>query len=79
MTSTKVVTVKAILKALACDKLALHKGDGYYYFVYDDVAADVWEDRSVSTYRLNHLSFERWVEEGRDFLNEVNQKIEKRK
>lgn len=74
------VTTKQILKALACDKLALHKGGGYFYFVYDDAeASNIWLDRTVNVYRLSHMSLDSWIAEGRDFLKEVQTKIESSK
>ena len=62
------ITTRQILKAIDCPILNLYKGEGYYYFVYDDLARGVYDSRSVYAYRLNHLSFDRWVEEGRDFV-----------
>ena len=64
------MTRAQIIGAIGNPNLQLYRGDGYFYFVYDD-GKDRWEDQSVYVYRLNHLPFHRGVEEGEDFLKKV--------
>lgn len=57
-----------IIKKIGCDKLELVKGEGYWYFIYDDKAGN-YDTRSVMEMHLGqdkHLNF--WVEEGKDFI-----------
>jgi len=53
--------------------MELRKGEGYWYFIYDDVANNIYEDRSVYVYRFYDLSAERWLEIGRGFGNEIKE------
>lgn len=61
-------TAKQVLSKIKCDKLDLARGDGYWYFVYDDVPAKFYETHSVYCCYLNQMSLDRWVEEGKDFV-----------
>ena len=66
------ISAAQIIKKIGCDKLALYKGVGYWYFVYDDLDANgVYEDESVHCVKLNQMSLELWVEAGKDFVNRV--------
>jgi hypothetical protein len=66
------ITVKAILRAIGNDKLELFRGNGYYYFTYDDLEVNkIWADESVYVCRLNHLDLNRWIEIGKEFINKV--------
>lgn len=61
------VTLSAVNKALAHAgiKAELVRGEGYFYFVGDDV--DLSEEQGVyGVYRLSELSVERWVQEAKD-------------
>lgn len=66
-------SVKQILKLIDCPLLNLHKGNGYWYFEYDDCAANnVFETESIdATMRLSDLSLGLWVQTGRDFVARV--------
>lgn len=67
-------TSKAILKAVGSAKLSLYyvTGHGYWVFAYDDIAGrNVYDTESVYVPRLNSMSFDRWVEQGKDFLNKM--------
>lgn len=64
------MTRAQIIGAIGNPHLQLYRGDGYFYFVYDD-GKDRWEDHSVYVYRLNHLSYDKWIAEGLDFLKKV--------
>ena len=63
----KRVLTKQILDVVGCPNLSLYKGDGYWYFVYDD-GADKFATRSVYAVRLSDLSLETWVAEGRELV-----------
>lgn len=57
-----------------CEKyqnVCLFRGEGYFYFVYDDGAK--YFDKSVPVYRVNHLSLDRWLAEAEDFVNGLRQ------
>lgn len=64
------ITRAQIVKKIGNPHLSLYDGDGYFYFVYED-GKGAWGDRSVYVYRLNHLSLDRWVDEGNDFIKEM--------
>lgn len=73
MSIEKRVTVKRILDELKCPHLNLYKGDGYYYFCYDDQAKGIYETESVTVCALNHLLLSRWIAEGKDFLTAMRE------
>ena len=59
-------TRAAVNKAIAhLGKIELVKGEGYFYFIGDDV--NVWAE-SVYVYRLNELTLERWIEEAKSVI-----------
>lgn len=62
------ITTRKILKAIGCPILNLYKGEGYWYFVYDDLDRNVFETQSVYTVRLSNLPLEEWVREGKEFV-----------
>ena len=64
------MTRNQIIKKIGNPHLSLHAGKGYFYFVYDKSDRE-FDERSVYTMRLNDLSLDRWVEEGKELLNEV--------
>ncbi len=63
-------TVKMILKHIGEPNLSLYKGQGYYYFVYDD-GDKVYEERCVMVNVMNHLSLDSWVYEGKRLVDSV--------
>lgn len=68
------MTRAQIIGAIGNPHLQLYRGEGYHYFVYNngkDGDEMVYDDYSIYVYRLNHLSFDRWVDEGKDFLKKV--------
>jgi hypothetical protein len=67
---------RAVMRALNCKFLDLVKGDGYWYFVYDDEENKVFETHSVMTMRLNDMPVEEWVNEGRAFILETEKYLE---
>lgn len=57
-----------MIKAVGSDHLALVQGNGYWYFIYDDVAKGRYDTYSVMTMRLGDFTVEQWAAEGRDFV-----------
>lgn len=49
--------------------VSLYKGDGYFYFVFDDGVK--WESESVYVFRLNQLSVDRWIDQGVSFAKSM--------
>lgn len=61
-----------ILKIIDCPKLSLYRGQGYWYFSYDDLdAGGPYETHSVPVVYLSQLNLDSWVAEGRQFVEEV--------
>ena len=63
-----------IVNAINNPHINLYKGEGYWYFVYDDGC--VYRDRSVYVYRLNELTLEQWCDHADELLWLVNTKYE---
>jgi hypothetical protein len=63
----KTTSTKQVLKAVGNEHLDLVRGNGYWYFVYDDLANGIYDTRSVYTMRLSDWTVEMWAEEGREF------------
>lgn len=61
----------AINSTLRNPYINLYKGKGYWYFVYDDPNADIYEQHTVCVYRLNDLTLDQWIKEGKDFVKEI--------
>lgn len=62
------ITSKQILTAIGCPHLTLIRvvGKGYWYFQYDD--GKKYDTQSVYVPRLNMMSLERWVEDGKELV-----------
>jgi len=68
---------KSVIKAIGDPRLELVAGKGYWYFVFNDIRKNnLFDTQSVMVMRLSDLSQERWIEEGKDFLAKMQQKIE---
>jgi hypothetical protein len=67
-----------VLAVVGDKHLQLYQGKGYWYFIYDDRDAAIYDTRSIMVMRLSDLSFERWLEEARDFVAYVNTKWRKK-
>ena len=65
------MTRNQIIKKIGNPHLNLYTGEGYFYFVYDTGSTEDWYDHSVYVYRLNHMSLDKWVDEGKGFIKEV--------
>lgn len=70
------ITIRRILKSIACDKLELRRVDdgGYFLFSYDDPERNIYEEQSVYAFRLNRLKFETWVDIGKTLVSQTESK-----
>lgn len=64
----KATRTSQVLKAIGNDHLQLVQGNGYWYFIYDDVAKGLYDTKSVYTMRLGDDTVEGWAAEGREFV-----------
>lgn len=67
---------KSVVKAIDIPETAtleLVKGEGYWYFVFDDIPNNVYETESVYVTKLNHLDLERWIEIGKAFVAKIKE------
>ena len=72
------LTAKKIIKEIGHPYLNLYRGEGYQYFVYDngkDGDDMVYGDYSVYVHRINHLSLDRWVSEGKDCIKQIEEEF----
>ncbi|MAW27130.1 MAG: hypothetical protein CL498_03965 [Actinobacteria bacterium] len=72
------LTAKKIIKEIGHPHLNLYRGEGYQYFVYDngkDGGDMVYGDYSVYVYRINDLSLDRWVSEGKDCIKQIEEEF----
>lgn len=60
-------SAKQILSKIKCENLDLARGEGYWYFVYDN-GAKVYETETVLCMRLNDMQLDRWVNAGLAFV-----------
>lgn len=62
----RLLTIERILARLRNEHLSLEEAPTYWYFVYDN--GTVFRTHSVYVYRLNQLSLDQWVLEGRELI-----------
>ncbi|MNQ54040.1 hypothetical protein D3C85_680960 [compost metagenome] len=67
----KARTTSQVTNKIKCQHLSLYKGEGYWYFVYDDVEKRIFETESVPVKYLSSMDVEEWVRIGQDFVNEI--------
>lgn len=60
-------SAKEVCKLIGCPFLNLYRGEGYWYFVFDDVAGARYDSESVYCMRLNDMDLARWVAIGKAF------------
>ena len=65
------ITTRQVLRAIGDDRLSLYKGEGYWYFAFEEASTGKYDTSSVYTFRLNDMPVERWVEAGRGFIAEM--------
>jgi len=69
-TSAPAKSSAEILRLIGCRQLSLYRcvGQGYWYFIFDDLAGTgVYDTESIYCMRLNDMSIARWVDAGRSF------------
>lgn len=59
-------TKRSVIGEIGCAHLKLYKGEGYWYFCYDNGRR--YATHSVPVMRLNQLPLADWIEEGRSFV-----------
>lgn len=64
------LTIKAIEKAIGDERIELIKGDGYYWFAFDN-EREIYETHSVYVNRLNDLTLETWLYEAEVLMKKV--------
>lgn len=62
-------TINKIIQTQVSPYMELVKGEGYFYFVYDN--GPKFETKSVCTFRLNNLTLDMWIDDARDFHAEM--------
>ena len=60
-------TAKQVIDKIGNPNLALYKGEGYWYFIYDDKPNSVYGSHSVCVMYLNSTEIERWIDIGKRF------------
>ena len=72
MSNLRVSTIEnAVNSSLRNPYINLYKGEGYWYFVYDDPVHCIYRTRSVYVYRLNELTLEQWCESAEELIFDV--------
>lgn len=64
-------SAREVIKAIGNESLNLYRGEGYWYFVFDNVERALYDSESVYTMRLNDMALDRWVEIGKAFAAKV--------
>jgi hypothetical protein len=67
---TKARSASQIINAIDCAHLSLHRGEGYWYFEYDD-SDRRYETRSVMVMYLNSMDLTEWVAEGQALVDKM--------
>ncbi|WNL50805.1 hypothetical protein RPALISO_218 [Ruegeria phage RpAliso] len=65
-------TAAQVIKAIGCENLSLYRGEGYWYFEYDD-GDQRFETRSVMVPYLSHMELSSWIAEGRELVKEMEE------
>jgi signal transduction histidine kinase len=63
------LTIKSIVKAAGSSNLALYRGDGYFYFVYD--CNGRYLEHVVMVNTVNQISLESWLDEAKVILSQL--------
>ena len=69
---TKATSAAQVLRKIACPHLSLYRGQGYWYFVYDDLEKNgTFETQSVHVMYMKDASLKWWVAEGEAFVETI--------
>lgn len=66
------MSIKKLNAQFKKNNITLYKGEGYFYFVYED--EEFFDTISVMTYAFSHMPYEKWVEEAEFAIAEFEQK-----
>lgn len=69
------LTRKQILKKVNNPKMDLEIGQGYVYFIYDDLEKNIYDTHSVLVPRLNDLSLDSWIYEAEKFIKILQERF----
>jgi len=66
------MTTSQIIRIIGDHRLSLQRGDGYWYFVFDD--GEKFDTESVMVMRLKDLPLSSWVSQGREFISRMEER-----
>jgi hypothetical protein len=72
--SAKTFRSTDVTRAIGDPRLNLIGGNGYWYFVFDDIPTGLYDTHSVYVMRLRDMTLERWIEEGTDFVDKMKKR-----
>lgn len=52
----------------------LYKGEGYWYFTYEDEENNIFETSTIHVMYLNQMRLDLWIKDGLDFIRSVEDK-----
>ena len=61
-------STKQVLYAVGNEHLELVRGNGYWYFIYDDAAKGRFNTTSIYTMYLRDFTVNAWADMGREFV-----------
>lgn len=64
-------TVTRAIRAAGHPEVELVRGEGYHYYVFDDVAANIYETESVMEMHFTNITHERWIADGIAFAERI--------
>lgn len=71
MAIARIKEVNAAIAKLIDPRIELVKGEGYFYFQFDDQEANRFETHSIMTPRITDQSKEQWIRDAREFADKV--------
>lgn len=71
----KATSAKQVIKAIGNEHLELVRGNGYWYFVYDNAEKHAYDTKSIYTMYLSHTPLEQWVADGREFVEHMEREF----
>jgi len=67
----KATNTAQIIKKIGCPHLNLYRGQGYYYFSFDDESRGLYDTKSIAACYLTQLELDMWVEDGKAFVEQM--------
>jgi hypothetical protein len=62
------LTIKTLNKKFD-QRITINKGNGYFYFIFDDGKS--FESESIYVHKLNNLTETQWIDLYSDFVNKI--------